>query len=207
MHYHKNICTCLLDKCSRILSMHTAVSVLLFVDGEFHLGSTPQLGRGLLVAWMQKWRAWGVFTFTIILLLLLAISLCVVRSIDWVPNSDCAQKVRKVWTKDTRLLHNPITVFEPLIDVIPHREENFGRTFCKSIKALTKFLFVFCVEDSTHFLVLQEPSVHKLWGNCVIWLARWGISKKCNKPSCHRARTLVNQSTKIRCKADAATVN
>ncbi len=46
--------------------------------------------------------------------------LCVVRSIDWVPNSDCAQKVRKVWSKDTRLLHNPIMVFEPLIDVKPH---------------------------------------------------------------------------------------
>jgi hypothetical protein len=40
------------------------------------------------------------------------------------------------------------------------REENFGRIFCKSIKAL--FLIVFCVEDSNHFLVLQEPRVHKL---------------------------------------------
>lgn len=45
--------------------------------------------------------------------------LCVARSIDWVPNSDCAQKVRNLWSKDTRLLHNPITVFEPLIDVMP----------------------------------------------------------------------------------------
>lgn len=38
MHYHKNIHTCLLDKCSRILSMHTAVSVsslLLRVLKEF----------------------------------------------------------------------------------------------------------------------------------------------------------------------------
>jgi len=38
MHYHKNIRTCLLDKCSRILSMHNAVSVsslLLKVLKEF----------------------------------------------------------------------------------------------------------------------------------------------------------------------------
>lgn len=38
MHYHKNIHTCLLDKCSRILSMHTPVSVsslLLRVLKEF----------------------------------------------------------------------------------------------------------------------------------------------------------------------------
>jgi len=77
---------------------------LLFVDGEFHLGSTPHVGRGPLVTWMWKWRAWGLHHHLAIATsnIIICHILCVARSIvvhHWVPKSNCVQKVKKVWSK------------------------------------------------------------------------------------------------------------